>query len=72
MATTADFKNGLCIVYNNEIWTIVEFLHVKPGKPRGKRGIYFTSPFSCNITLSVLALDNTVRRLLINPVCLAV
>ncbi|MBR4918570.1 MAG: elongation factor P [Bacteroidales bacterium] len=32
MATTADFKNGLCIVYNNEIWTIVEFLHVKPGK----------------------------------------
>ena len=32
MATTADFKNGLCIVYNNELWTIVEFLHVKPGK----------------------------------------
>ena len=32
MATTADFKNGLCIVHNNELWTIVEFLHVKPGK----------------------------------------
>ena len=32
MATTADFKNGLCIVHNNEIWSIVEFLHVKPGK----------------------------------------
>ncbi|MBO7647880.1 MAG: elongation factor P, partial [Bacteroidales bacterium] len=32
MATTADFKNGLCIVYNNELWTIVEFQHVKPGK----------------------------------------
>ena len=32
MATTADFKNGLCIVYNNELWTIEEYLHVKPGK----------------------------------------
>ncbi len=32
MATTADFKNGLCIVHNGELWTIVEFLHVKPGK----------------------------------------
>ena len=32
MPTTADFKNGLCIVYNNELWTIVEFQHVKPGK----------------------------------------
>ncbi len=32
MATTADFKNGLCLVYNNELWTIVEFQHVKPGK----------------------------------------
>ena len=32
MATTADFKNGLCIEFNNELWTIVEFQHVKPGK----------------------------------------
>lgn len=32
MATTADFKNGLCIEYNNELYTIVEFQHVKPGK----------------------------------------
>lgn len=32
MATTADFKNGLCIDFNNELWTIVEFQHVKPGK----------------------------------------
>ncbi len=32
MPTTADFKNGLCIVHNNELWTIVEFQHVKPGK----------------------------------------
>ncbi len=32
MATTADFKNGLCINFNNDIFTIVEFQHVKPGK----------------------------------------
>lgn len=32
MATTADFKNGLCIEYNNGLYTIVEFQHVKPGK----------------------------------------
>lgn len=32
MASTADFKNGLCLVMNNDIYTIVEFQHVKPGK----------------------------------------
>lgn len=29
---TGDFRNGLSILYNNEIYTIVEFQHVKPGK----------------------------------------
>ena len=32
MATTADFKNGLCMKYNNGLYSIVEFQHVKPGK----------------------------------------
>lgn len=32
MASTADFKNGLCLEYNNDLYTIVEFQHVKPGK----------------------------------------
>ena len=32
MATTADIRNGLCIKYNNDIYKIIEFLHVKPGK----------------------------------------
>jgi elongation factor P len=32
MASTADFKNGLCIEYNNDLYTIVQFQHVKPGK----------------------------------------
>jgi len=32
MATTADFRNGLCIMHNGELFTIAEFQHVKPGK----------------------------------------
>jgi elongation factor P len=32
MATTADFKNGLCMMYNGDLFTIVQFQHVKPGK----------------------------------------
>lgn len=32
MATTADIKNGMVINYNNDLYSIVEFLHVKPGK----------------------------------------
>jgi len=32
MATTADFRNGLCIEFNNNLYTIVQFQHVKPGK----------------------------------------
>ncbi|MFT5751380.1 MAG: elongation factor P [Dokdonia sp.] len=32
MATTSDIRNGLCIHYNHDIYKIIEFLHVKPGK----------------------------------------
>lgn len=32
MASTSDIRNGLCIRYNNDIYKITEFLHVKPGK----------------------------------------
>jgi elongation factor P len=32
MATTADIRKGLCIRYNHDIYKVVEFLHVKPGK----------------------------------------
>ena len=30
--STADFKNGMCIINNGKMCTIVEFQHVKPGK----------------------------------------
>ena len=32
MASTADFRNGLIINHKNNLWKIVEFQHVKPGK----------------------------------------
>lgn len=32
MANTSEIRNGLCIEHSNDIWTVVEFQHVKPGK----------------------------------------
>lgn len=32
MASTADFKNGLVLVIDGQLWQIIEFQHVKPGK----------------------------------------
>jgi elongation factor P len=32
MASTSDIRNGLCIKHNHDIFKIIEFLHVKPGK----------------------------------------
>ena len=32
MATTADIRNGLVINFNNDLFQIIEFQHVKPGK----------------------------------------
>ena len=32
MASTADFKNGLVLKEEGQLWTIIEFQHVKPGK----------------------------------------
>lgn len=32
MADTSDFRNGLTLVWNGDLWTIIEFMHVKPGK----------------------------------------
>jgi elongation factor P len=32
MATTADFRNGMCIEFNGQLFFIIQFQHVKPGK----------------------------------------
>jgi len=32
MISTADFKTGLTILYDNNLFQIIDFQHVKPGK----------------------------------------
>ena len=32
MVVAGDFKNGITIEYENNIWQVIEFQHVKPGK----------------------------------------
>lgn len=32
MATTSDIRNGMVLRYNNDLWQVVQFQHVKPGK----------------------------------------
>ncbi|MBV6652330.1 MAG: elongation factor P [Mameliella sp.] len=32
MATTSDIRKGMCLEHNNDIFAIIEFQHVKPGK----------------------------------------
>lgn len=32
MANTSDIRNGLCIKYNHDLFQVVDFQHVKPGK----------------------------------------
>ncbi len=32
MASTSDIRNGFCFEHNNDIFVVIEFLHVKPGK----------------------------------------
>src|SRR5690606_3203079 len=32
VATTNDLKNGMVLVIDGQLWSVVEFLHVKPGK----------------------------------------
>jgi elongation factor P len=32
VATTNDLKNGMVLNIDNQLWTVVEFQHVKPGK----------------------------------------
>ena len=32
MADTSNFRNGFCMIWNDDVWTVIEFMHVKPGK----------------------------------------
>ncbi len=55
MADTSDFRNGLIIKFKNDLYSIVEFQHVKPGKG----GAFVRSTLKNLKTGKVL--DNTFR-----------
>ena len=55
MADTSDFRNGLIIKFKNDLYTIVEFQHVKPGK-----GGAFVRSMLKNLRTGKV-LDNTFR-----------
>lgn len=55
MATTADFRNGMTLELDGELWSIVYFQHVKPGK-----GGAFVRTKLKNV-LSGAVLDRTFR-----------
>lgn len=55
MADTSDFRNGLTLIWNGDLWTIIDFQHVKPGK-----GGAFVRSRLKNVR-SGRVLDNTFR-----------
>jgi elongation factor P len=55
MADTSDFRNGLIIRFKNDLYSIVEFQHVKPGK-----GGAFVRSMLKNLRTGKV-LDNTFR-----------
>lgn len=75
MATTADFRNGLCFEHNGELWTIVEFQHVKPGKGPAfvrtkiknlKSGKVLSNTFTSGVKINVQRIENRQYQYLYN------
>jgi elongation factor P len=75
MATTADFRNGLCFEFNGELWTIVEFQHVKPGKGPAfvrtklknvKTGKVLSNTFTSGVKINVQRIEHRNYQYLYN------
>ena len=73
MATTADFKNGLCIKHNGDIWKIESFQHVKPGKgPAFVRtkirnlntGRVLENTFTSGVKIEIIRIENRSSQFL--------
>ena len=73
MATTADFKNGLCIKHNNDLWKIESFQHVKPGKgPAFVRtkirnlntGRILENTFTAGVKIETIRIENRTSQFL--------
>ncbi len=66
MATTADIKNGLTIEFNEQLFQIVSFQHVKPGKGPAfvrtklknlKNGRTIDNTFSAGVKINVVRIE---------------
>jgi elongation factor P len=75
MATTADIRNGLCIEHNGELFTIVEFQHVKPGKGPAfvrtklknvKTGKVLSNTFTSGFKINIQRIENRTYQYLYN------
>ena len=73
MDTTADFKNGLCIKHNKDIWKIESFQHVKPGKgPAFVRtkirnlntGKVLENTFTAGVKIEIIRIENRASQFL--------
>ena len=73
MATTAEFRNGLCINHNGEPWKIESFQHVKPGKgPAFVRtklknidtGKNLDNTFTAGVKIEVVRIENRIYQFL--------
>ncbi|MFT5971256.1 MAG: elongation factor P [Flavobacteriales bacterium] len=73
MASTSDFRNGLCINFNNDPWQIIGFQHVKPGKgPAFVRtklrnlntGRVLDNTFSSGVKIDIIRIENRTYQFL--------
>ena len=73
MATTAEFRNGLCIEHNGDPWKIVSFQHVKPGKgPAFVRtkirnlntGRLLENTFTSGVKINIIRIENRTYQFL--------
>lgn len=75
MISSNDFRNGVTIVIDGQLWTVIEFLHVKPGKGSAfvrtrlknvKTGATVERTFRAGEKLERATVDNRDMQLLYN------
>src|SRR5579872_4435139 len=75
MISSNDFRNGVTIVIDGNLWTVIEFLHVKPGKGSAfvrtrlknvKTGATVERTFRAGEKLERATVDNREMQMLYN------
>ena len=75
MISSNDFRNGVTIIIDGQLWTVIEFLHVKPGKGSAfvrtrlknvKSGATVERTFRAGEKLERATVDNREMQMLYN------